>query len=332
MKRPQSRDQHPVPGLRPKLPVGNGGPPPWVDWIHKLGPILSAVVTIVALWLGWVYTVQPVYKRALLEESNARLELQFQDAERKLFAKKVEVTDALRTLSMQKAQSEDLKGRLLIELKNSETAIRQRIESERALALTNSKRAEAEIALRTAGAKLGSLEAEVAVSEKSAEELRSMVLQQAVFRITGDKFPPCARLASGMWELNQGDHIGSCIDRLLTASKDILQILPVTEQKRLASIAIEIDQANSAAIGKLDEALTKSRSEALDLQREQEKLLTPTASKSTAAEFAAWQNSTSIFYRKRDENSSRRFEMAQKILALNESMIREFEARALGKR
>ena len=159
-----------------------------------------------------------------------------------------------------------------------------------------------------------------------------MVLQQAVFRITGDKFPPCARLASGMWELKQGDHIGSCIDRLLTASKDILQILPVTEQKRLASIAIEIDQANSAAIGKLDEALTKSRSEALDLQREREKRLTPTASKSTAAEFAAWQNSTSIFYRKRDENSSRRFETAQKILALNESMIREFEARALGKR
>lgn len=314
------------------MPVENGGPPPWVDWIHKLGPIFSAVVTIVALGLGWVYTVQPVYKRALLEESNARLELQFQDAERKLFAKKVEVTDALRTLAMQKAQSEDLKGRLLIELKNSETAIRQRIESERALALTNSKRAEAEIALRTAGAKLGSLEAEVAVSEKSAEELRSMVLQQAVFRITGDKFPPCARLASGMWELKQGDHIGSCIDRLLTASKDILQILPVTEQKRLASIAIEIDQANSAAIGKLDEALTKSRSEALDLQREREKRLTPTASKSTAAEFAAWQNSTSIFYRKRDENSSRRFETAQKILALNESMIREFEARALGKR
>ena len=63
-----------ITGLRPKVEKPRGAPPPWADWIHKFGPLMTAVVTAIIFIVTLKYTVEPVYRRALLEEANARLE------------------------------------------------------------------------------------------------------------------------------------------------------------------------------------------------------------------------------------------------------------------
>jgi hypothetical protein len=75
-----------IPGLRPKVEKPRGAPPPWVDWIHKFGPLLSVIASAAIFVLTIKYTVEPVYKRALLEEANARLEIESQNAKQRLLA------------------------------------------------------------------------------------------------------------------------------------------------------------------------------------------------------------------------------------------------------
>lgn len=53
-----------------------GSPPPWVDWIHKLGPLIGIIGGLTLFGVTWHLTVDPVYKRALLEERNAKLEIE----------------------------------------------------------------------------------------------------------------------------------------------------------------------------------------------------------------------------------------------------------------
>ena len=63
-----------IPGLRPKAVKVRGAPPPWADWVHKFGPLVTAVVSAIIFFGTLKYTIEPVYRRALLEEANARLE------------------------------------------------------------------------------------------------------------------------------------------------------------------------------------------------------------------------------------------------------------------
>ena len=56
--------------------AGGVRPPPWVDWIHKLGPLIGIIGGLTLFGVTWYLTVDPVYKRALLEERNAKLEIE----------------------------------------------------------------------------------------------------------------------------------------------------------------------------------------------------------------------------------------------------------------
>ncbi len=75
-----------IPGLRPKAAKVRGAPPPWIDWVHKCGPVLTVAASAAIFYFTFKYTVEPVYKRALLEEANARLEIQSQNAKQRLLA------------------------------------------------------------------------------------------------------------------------------------------------------------------------------------------------------------------------------------------------------
>ncbi len=75
-----------IPGLRPKAVKVRGAPPAWIDWVHKCGPVLSVAASAAIFYFTFKYTVEPVYKRALLEEANARLEIESQSAKQRLLA------------------------------------------------------------------------------------------------------------------------------------------------------------------------------------------------------------------------------------------------------
>ena len=93
-----------IPGLRPKAAKQRGAPPPWVDWIHKFGPLLTAIVSA-AIFFGTLrYTIEPVYKRALLEESNAQLETKLRQADKQLSTTQLEIDNARVQLAEQRAR------------------------------------------------------------------------------------------------------------------------------------------------------------------------------------------------------------------------------------
>ena len=113
-----------IPGLRPKAAMVRGAPPPWIDWVHKLGPVLTVLASAAFFYFQFKYTVEPVYKRALLEESNAQLETKLRQADKQLSATQADIHKARSQLVEQQARVTAAQSLVLIKESDLERAKR----------------------------------------------------------------------------------------------------------------------------------------------------------------------------------------------------------------
>ena len=113
-----------IPGLRPKPTKVRGAPPPWADWVHKFGPLVTAVVSAGIFFATLHYTIEPIYRRALLEESNAQLETKLRQADKQLSATQADIDKARSQLVEQQARISAAQSLVLIKESDLERAKR----------------------------------------------------------------------------------------------------------------------------------------------------------------------------------------------------------------
>lgn len=240
-----------IPGLRPKTVKVRGAPPPWVDWVHKCGPVLTVLASAAIFYFTFKYTVEPVYKRALLEEANAQLETARTKLVREVDRVRGEITSTALALNQREIEVRDAKLQL-VELE------RQRLISA-GMSATSAKQAsqlgaqlqDSKIALVGASENLAEKRLALAQTEQAlamrSKDVES-ALKQVIQNLVAANEAPCSLSAVRVYlfELHKDINFQKpCVSATLNSPKVPISLLPADRQSELKALAENIDSAHA---------------------------------------------------------------------------------------
>ncbi len=246
-----------------------GSPPGWVDWIHKLGPLIGIIGGLILFGVTWRFTVEPIYKRALLEERNAKLEIEHDGLGKdikKLEQRQADVHAAL------KSKEADIQALQETIVKKEKEAASLTTDAERQLAAVTVLQTSAE-ALRTelvkskddlSGAEKRLRQAR-AEADKAFDVLRVKTMTAFEDRVLNACLVPALSPYSGLAAPPQSfARFGDCFTSVLK-NVDFLYGLPEIERHQFRNVAARLDQSRVTKLLSLDQELKRITGEATRL-------------------------------------------------------------------
>lgn len=253
-----------IPGLRPKPPKVRGAPPAWADWVHKFGPLVTALVSAAIFFATLAYTIEPVYRRALLEESNSRLQLELARANVSLEQTNAEIAKSSQALSLQRAEAADKQVALeryasqLADAKLfTQRAQRERLLSDESRRSAERDRATAQADLTRVTAELSeksrSFQAITVAADSAQKRLDDTIVRSAVDRVYSVSICRFALINTALVGTSQKsagplpiELFDNCIREGLENAIDTNSNESTAVVTRLRSIAMGVDERNSA--------------------------------------------------------------------------------------
>jgi hypothetical protein len=253
--RPKIRGSEIIPGLRKSREEKRSqGPPEWADWIHKFGPLVTAIVSAIIFFLTLKFTIEPIYRRALLEEANAKMEISLRSADASLERSISDSISAKKKLAAVEAQQMNVEDKLT-ESRLAEQALKRGLSdiaaSNELLNASNSKyRAEAvSIALELADKKSQLVEADV----RLRNETQNLALISARTTLTIEfDFDSCTtELLDNSFDpektLNK-NLLRYCMEGFVQNNKKSLEKLPNELYSKALGLARDIDKKSENQI------------------------------------------------------------------------------------
>ena len=177
-----------IPGLRQKIRPSRGAPPPWVDWVHKFGPLLTALVTATVFFGTLKYTLEPIYRRALLEEANSRLQLDLNSASQQLQSTLKQSDKAVQLLSAQRAEAESAKADLLAYVAELRAARSRILLAEKQVLDAKKRSSNAQMELTGLQAQFSSASSALVTASRRLESVNTQLTAARVQRIIDDSY------------------------------------------------------------------------------------------------------------------------------------------------
>lgn len=261
--------------LRLLRPSRWGSPPAWVDWIHKLGPLIGIIGGLILFGITWHFTVEPVYKRALLEERNAKLEIEHDGLGKNIKKLEQRQEDLHAALKSKEADIRTLQETIVKKEKEADLLTAN---AERQLDAVAALRTSAE-ALRTeltkskddlSGAERRLRQAR-AEAEKAFDVLRVKTMTAFEDRVMNACLIPAlspysrflwgAELAAQPWSFTR---FGDCFTSVLK-NEDFLYGLPEVERHQFKEFAARLDKGRVTRLLSLDQEIKAITAEATRL-------------------------------------------------------------------
>lgn len=240
-----------IPGLRPKVAKVRGAPPPWADYVHKFGPLVTAIVSAGIFFATLHYTIEPVYKRAILEEANAKLEI----GSKKAVAVLARVNSLVAHSSDELNKKTEQVRRLSVQISDQDRKVATASAMSAAAALELGKtQSMLSDTKNNLGEKVGQLDTATA-SLKEIERALTEVIANASAGWYDAAWPPCFadRLRVNVSDSTNPDDykLQGCVAATLTANVTLLARLPSSTQQRFQRIAESIDLASAPKLQQL---------------------------------------------------------------------------------
>lgn len=234
-----------------------GSPPEWVDWIHKLGPLIGIVGGLILVGVAWKLTIEPVYKSAALEEKKGKLELQLAQFEPQIQKKVAEITNLENTILKKGKEFEELAA-------DSE-------EQRTTLDALRGSAAELRSALTKLKGDLSDSEKRLFQARAAAETAYDVIKVKGMTAFKERVLDLCltpALTLSGPWFARDDfgpalpfTRYGACFTSVLK-SEPILEGLPEMERKQFTKIAERLDKERVAKLASLDQERDRTEAEA----------------------------------------------------------------------
>lgn len=256
-----------IPGLRPKVEKPRGAPPPWVDWIHKFGPLFSVIASAAIFVFTVKYTIEPVYRRALLEEANARLEIESQSAKQRLLAVNDLVAKSTADLKAKTEQIGSLSAQIDKQNRVASDASQQ-------ATIATTKLADVQAALVGVKQDLGRKTEALDDTKASLDETQKQLIEVVVDTTAGwgkRKLPPCVvkrfnATVSG-FASTEDYTLTKCVSATLEANDALLRRLPESIRLQFQQLAARIDAESEPKLLELAKSAT-AESREYELLRE----------------------------------------------------------------
>jgi DNA repair exonuclease SbcCD ATPase subunit len=257
-----------IPGLRPKVEKPRGAPPPWADWVHKFGPLVTAIVSAVIFFATLHYTIEPVYRRAILEEANAKLEIE----SKKAVAELGRVNSLVAQSSDELNKKTEQVRRLSAQISDQDRKVASASAMSAATALELGKaQSMLNDTKNNLAEKVGQLDS-ATVSLKEVERALTEVIANATAGWYDAAWPPCFgnRLRVNVGDSTNPDDykLQGCVAATLTANVTLLARLPSSTQQRFQRIAESIDLASAPKLQQLAVAAAAAAREYAQLKQQ----------------------------------------------------------------
>ena len=255
-----------------------GQPPPWVDWIHKLGPLIGIIAGLGLFWLAWYFTLDPVYTRAVLQNTNDGLKLALGVKETDLASLEQRIQDVKTLLKRKEAEIPNLQETIV---KLQETIVKKGKEVELLVANSEEQRttlealrgsaAELQSALTKSKGDLSDAEKRLFQARAAAETAYDVIKVKGMTafkeRVLDLCLTPALKLSVPWFARDEFGpplpftRYAGCFTSVLR-SEPILEGLPEMERKQFTKIAERLDKERVAKLAPLDQERDRTEAEA----------------------------------------------------------------------